>query len=1035
MTSIKTTPPSIVRGKGSLYRLLLFVLVMGYGLSGRAAAQYRFDSWTTADGVPHKTVRALCQTRDGYLWLATDDGLARFDGVRFTVFNTGTTSGIKSNRLSALAEDDAGNLWIATGNESGVIRYRDGAFTTLTMTDGLPSDQVLDVAADPAGGVLILTGKGVVKWRQGQFLSDPRQPLAIHETSRLYFDRGGALWINDEAGLHCFTAAGRRTLTEQDGLSSRFVLFIYQDRWGDYWISTREGRDKFSRQTGLNRLRDGKVTVYTQRDGLPEHSLWSISEDGRGNLLVGTGHNIVCFRENRFISGVAAGLPDYPTWAMAMIRDREGNVWVGTNERGLIRISEKVITNYSQQQGLLSNNVYPILANTAGNVWIGTWGGLNQYREGRLLTHHQRGTEQPRLITALHQDRTGQLWIGSYEGTFRFQAGRFMHWPENWKELPKNEVHAIHEDRTGALWLGAEGWLCRYRDGALTYFRRADGLPADDIKAILEVRDGTLWFGTNGGLAQWQNGAFKAWTERDGLAGNHIRCLYEDGEGTLWIGTGDAGLTRLKDGKFTAITVRDGLHDQGVFTILEDNRGNFWMSCNRGIYRVGKSELNEFAEGQRKRITSITFGQKDGMLDIECNGGSQPAGAKTPDGRLWFPTQKGVVVINPEALPHAAPPPVAIEECLLDRQAVACREGVRMTPDEERLEIRYTAPIFTKPEQVRFRYQLVGLDKDWVDARTERTVNYRHLPPGTYTFHVSAASLDGVWNPEGAALRIVIVPPFYRAGWFVALVALGGAALILFTVQRRINHLQRARGAQERFSRQLLDSQEQERKRIAAELHDSLNQTLVIIKNRALLGLKTPENPDRALGQLEEIAGAATQAIEEVKEIAYALRPYHLDRLGLTKAIADLLDRVADVQGLKITADLDDIDGVFAPESEINLYRIVQESLNNIIKHAQASTAQVTIRRAAEKMEITIQDDGRGFSIEDGGLQNADHKARKSPLQLTPRSAIRHPQSGGFGLIGLTERARMLGGQMTIQSTPGQGTTINLSITLKGTAL
>jgi signal transduction histidine kinase/ligand-binding sensor domain-containing protein len=996
-------------------RCLALACLLLAGAGTRAAAQFRYDQWTVDDGVPHKSVRDVLQSRDGYLWLATWDGLARFDGLRFRVFNTGTAKGIKSNRLNSLAEDDEGNLWIGTGDESGVIRYRDGAFTTLAAADGLPSDRVLDVAADPAGGVLILTGKGVVKWRQGRLTPDPRQPPAIHETSRLYFDRRGALWINDEAGLHCFTAAGqRRTLTEKDGLSSRYTECVYQDRRGDYWVSTRAGPAKFTAPMGLNRLHDGRVTVYTQAEGLPNAKAWTMCEDPRGNLWIGTGHNVVCWQGGRFLSGEAAGIPDYPTWALAMICDREGSVWVASNERGLLRVRPKLMTSYTEDQGLPSNNVYPLLKGRDGGVWIGTWNGLSRYRDGALIGYEKPVPGQDFMITALAEDRAGGLLIGSYGGTFRFQAGRYTRWPEGWEKMPQGVVHAIHEDRAGNVWVGAEGWLGRYRDGAFEYYRRADGMPNDNTKFILEARDGALWFGTNGGLARLQNGVLTAWTERDGLSGNHIRCLYEDEAGALWIGTSDAGLTRFKDGRFTAVTVRDGLHDQGVFALLDDAQGNFWISCNRGIYRVSRRELNEFAEGRLRRVSSTVFGKKDGMPDIECNGGSQPPAVRTEDGRLWFPTQKGVVALDPAALPPAVPPPAAIEACLLDREPVAHQNGVRVSPDNDSLEIQFTSVNFSFPDQVRFRYQMSGLDKDWVEAGARRRVSYNHLPPGDYTFRVSAAVPGGEWSQEAAALRVVVVPPFWRTWWFLTLAAVGLGGAVTAGVKRRFEHLHRARAAQEHFSQQLLASQEQERKRIAAELHDSLNQTLVIIKNRALLGLKTPDHHDRAREQLGEIAEAAAQAIEEAREIAYALRPYHLDRLGLTKAVAELLDRIADAHGLKITGALDDIDGTFAPEAEINLYRIVQEGLNNIVRHAQATAASVKISRQADAVELTIQDNGRGFAPGEG---RAGGERR-----------------GGFGLVGLAERARMLGGQMAVQSAPGQGTTISVRLPVKGAA-
>ncbi len=448
------------------------------------------------------------------------------------------------------------------------------------------------------------------------------------------------------------------------------------------------------------------------------------------------------------------------------------------------------------------------------------------------------------------------------------------------------------------------------------------------------------------------------------------------------------------------------------------------MSCNRGIYRVRKQELIDFAEGKTKAITSVAYGKSDGMLNVECNGGRWPAGVKTRDGKLWFPTMGGVVMIDPATVKaNTQPPPVVIEGMKINNEAVAAESwqsaiqtpqpAIQMRPGQENFEIEYTALSFINAENLRFKYKLENADADWIDAGTRRTAYFSHLALGDYVFKVIAANSDGVWNNAGQSLRITVLPPFYRTWWFVLLTVVTLLGLATLAYQYRIRQLQQLQRAQQNFARQLIASQEAERKRIAAELHDSLGQHLVVIKNLALMWLQRHTNDEAQ--PIRDISATTSQAISEVKEISYNLRPYQLDRIGLTKAIEALLKKAEAASGIRFTAALDDLQDALPKESEINFYRIVQECVNNILKHSQATEASVSIRHRGPHREphrgttlrMTIQDNGKGFTP---GIAASD----------------KH----GFGLTGINERAQLLGGQAIIQSAPNQGTTITLELTL-----
>jgi signal transduction histidine kinase/ligand-binding sensor domain-containing protein len=982
----------------------LAACLLGWLLGGVALAQYRFDSWTTDNGLPQNSITGITQTKDGYLWLTTFDGLVRFDGVRFTVFERTGTRGLPSNRLTTLFADRAGTLWIGT-EDSGLVRYQDGVFTAFTTEHGLPHNLVRWIYEDDAGTLVIVTQGGIVYWRAGRFAPAPES--GYFSQRRVYYSRSGALWVFDGNGLRRFKDGVWRTYglawsaTTGTGRNAKF----YEDRAGNIWFSAN--------LLGLYCIKGDELSAFSEKLGLPRTAeIWHIYEDSAGSIWVCTyGAGLFQYQTDRAsVYTKADGLSS--SNARCIFEDREGTLWVGTADRGLNRLTKQFLTTYSAAQGVGNGNVYPIYEDPTGTIWLGAdW--LTKLSNGKFTNYTRAEFPVFANLRSLAMDRTGRLWIGQVGGLFSLKDGQLT----NHSQLVSlagfqftATVHSTHEDRTGALWFGSDAGLFKLHGDTVTRYTTKDGLPGDDVKIVYEDRAGTLWFGTYGGLARWQDGRFVSFTVKDGLKSNRVRSLYEDADGVLWIGTYDGGLSRLKQGRITSCTTEQGLFNNGVFQILEDQRGNFWLSCNQGIYRVSRQQLNDFADGRIPKVNALAFGKREGMLTTECNGGEQPAGVKTRDGKLWFPTQEGAVVVDPEAVPfNAAAPPVLIESVILDRVSLPFQNGIEIRPGQANLEINYTGLSFIRAEQVRFKYKLIGQDQAWVEVGTRRVAYYPYLPPGEYTFTVIAANSDGVWNEQGASLRLRVIPPFYRTWWFITLALLSVIGAAVVAVRYRLAQLQRKHEAQAAFSRQLIESQEAERKRIAAELHDGLGQSLLVIKNRSLLGTMSPTVDGEAKDQFDEIAAATNQAIEEVRQIAYNLRPYHLDRLGLTQTIEAMLEKVSEASGINFIADIALLDGIFTNEGEVTLYRIVQESVNNIIKHAQATEARVQIRRAADQVTLKIEDDGRGFN------------------PLTP-ATNGQPVKGGFGLIGMAERARMLGGAYAIESAPGKGTMVTVTI-------
>jgi signal transduction histidine kinase/ligand-binding sensor domain-containing protein len=985
-------------------------------LSTSAKAQeYGFDVWTTANGLPQNTVTGVAQTPDGYLWLSTFDGLARFDGVRFTIFDKGNTKGILNNRFAGIFVDCEGAVWAVT--ENGVITvYRNGIFTSYQTPETLSRET--SIVSDANGDAIIETNDGFYYLQDGKLV--PISGLKEKNVKQFYYGKSGAKWTFGQNGVSRqkdsqMTNYALRLPSEN--LAYYFGLRHYEDNQGALWITFKNK---------LYRLVNGQITVFTKNEipALNELVLHLIFEGAEGSLwfVFGSSNStrqldgqLVRLKDNRFTSYNLGK----SVRATSGVTDREGNFWLAT-PTGLWRLRQQLITCLSVKDGLTSNEVYPLLQTNKGDIFIGTIQGVNRYVDGKIINSGLKYSENfPLYMRGLWEDDQARVWLG-YQGEGGF--GRFEE-PSSVKRIGKNDLPTgatdFASDREGNIWIATEEGLFKYKDDLeIAHYTVKDGLRNDKIITIHFDHNGNFWLGTFDGLSQFKDGKFIHYNAEANSPKGFVRVIYEDADGVLWFGTYGDGLVRYKDGKFFNFRVEHGLFNNGVFAILEDQFGNFWMSSNRGIHRVNRQELNDFAEGKIPTLNSVSYDEKDGMLNAECNGGRIPAAIKTKDGKFWFSTMGGVVIIDPEVENgNPNPPPVVIERVAIDRKPVdaekiqsATRDpnsAIELSPGQSNIAIAYTGLSLIKSEQIKFRYKLEGLEENWIEAGTKRTVDYSYLPAGTYTFRLIAANANGIWNMEGTAIKIIVHPFFYRTWWFIGLLALALGGLVRWIYHTRISRLQAIAAAKTVFSRQLIESQEAERKRIASELHDGLGQILVVIKNRAMLGINKGDDKERVAKELATISESASQALEEVREITNNLRPQLLDRLGLTKAITSMLKKVSGV--MEIESEIDSIDNTFNENEEISIYRIVQESLNNVIKHSNATTAAVKIKRTENHVLIRIQDNGEGFTVE------------------TVKS-----KSGGLGLIGLKERSQLLHGELLIDSEIGKGTTIEVRIQLPG---
>jgi signal transduction histidine kinase len=967
----------------SYFRRLLAYLALAFSAIPWAQAQYGYEIWTVDNGMPENEIRGITQTPDGYLWIATFNGLARLDGVHLTIFNR-ETPGLLSNQFGSMQQGRGGDLWLHSVDR-GLVRYHDGRFRAYGRQDGIPADIVNGVTGSDDGDVWVLSGGRVARWEEAtaHFVDvAPDAPRLAYKT--LLWDSRG-FWARRGDSIHCFSEGRFIDYKLPPRVAHEGLWGVALDESGTLWVETIGGY-----RAHLRADNQGPVA------GPPASADVTVGATRHERLPMRVGPHLI--RTFEFVSSnrKVSIIPRH------FYEDKQRNLWIGTLENGLYRLQRQSIRTYSMAEGLVDRDTYAIYQDRSNAMWVGAWHqGLSRFANGEFTSYTMADGLPSELVTALFEDKEGRFWVGTHGGLSLFDHGRFHLAKE--PELPEDAVvQAICEDRHGTLWFATRAGLARYENGKTRFLTRKDGLAADDTHVILETSNGDLWLGGYGGLTRIHNGEFERWTN---LPSNNIWSIHEDAEGVLWIGTYDGGLLRYRNGAFTSFTTKDGLFDNGVFQTLEDAYGYLWISCSRGIYRVSKRDLNDFAEGRLAKVASTPYGKIDGMQSRECNGGLWPAGIHARDGLLWFPTRDGVAVVDPEAAPHdPMPPSLTIESSLVDNVAKTVEAPLKIPPGAHNVEIHYTAPSFLNAEQTQFKYRLEGLDTDWIEVGDRRTAYYSHLLPGDYVFHVIAGNSDGVWNLTGKTLEVTVSSPFYRTWWFETLVMLALAGLLTAIWLYRDAQLRRAQAMQQAFSRQLIASQEAERKRIAAEMHDSLGQRLVVIKSLAALLLRSKKSasPDDA-DLMTEITQEASLAIDETRAISYNLRPFQLDRLGLKKAIEGMVRTVSAASGIRMTTELDDIDAFFPEDLRINFYRIVQESLGNIMKHSQAGTVTVRAQKKGSGMTLTIEDNGVGFSSSD--------RSSSTP-------------GGGFGLTGMGERAKLLGGELSMKSITGRGTTV-----------
>jgi ligand-binding sensor domain-containing protein/signal transduction histidine kinase len=977
---------------------------MVYGVVSSRAGEstetnFFLRAWKTADGLPDNAVTSIVQTHDGYLWLATYGGLARFDGVRFAVFNSANTPALQSDRITSLYEDARNTLWIA--HERGDLTcYRDGKFEAQGVHEHGERRKISYMGADENGDIWMLNEEGtLLRTRDGATCALPNTDafdlLAEAKPGKIWISSGGQLaWL--QQGI----------LTTNHSPHDGFVQGICASHDGNLWVICNDRIRKW----------DGAQWIEERGTNPCPSSVSGMLETAAGALVMGTVNSgvYILFPNQTVVHfDQKNGLPY--DWVRCVEEDREGTLWLGVGSGGLVAIQPAKVLTLNPPDHLEGNVALSVTAATDGAVWVGTEGaGLYRYLNGYWSQYGRDAGFSNVFIWSASQDQQGRLWAGTWgSGVYVKDGEHFMNPPGLTNiSIP---TPAVFHARDGTTWIGTSSGLIHYQKGVTQRYGESDGLKVPDVRAIAEDAAGGIWFGTLGsGLARLQDGQLKLFSKADGLASDYIQCLHFDREGTLWVGTYGNGLCRYQAGRFTTITTDNGLPNNFICDVQEDDYGNFWISSHKGIVRVTRPELAKCANGEIVHMHCMSYGLAEGMPSMECSGGLQPASAKTADGRLWFPTSRGVVVIDPKDVSGVRmPPPVVLEDIVANGKALAQNPDdihvLKFSAGAGQFEFHYTGLSFQAPEKILFQHQLVGWDPDWIDAGTKRTAEYNYLPPASYTFRVRARNDDGFWIGDGISFKFQVLPHFWQTWWFRLISVLAGAgavgASVLFATRQRM------RRKVERIQRQ--QSLERERTRIAKDIHDHLGANLTRISLLSQSAHGELDNPAQAATQLDRIYNTTRELTRSLDEIVWAVNPQHDTLDSLANYLGNFAQEFLVPINIRCRLDLPLQLPHWPITAEVrhNVFLAFKETLNNIAKHSAATEVTVLLAADTHDFTITVRDNGCGFD-----LPQVEANSEKQRL------------ARGNGLKNMRQRLEKLGGHATIDTAPGHGTRVTFFV-------
>ena len=1031
----------------------------------RPLSQVVLDAWDRADGLPQLSVTALAQTPDGFLWAGTQEGLARFDGLRFRSYDA-VTGDLPTSAVSDLLVGRDGALWV--GTRGGVARQRPGGFEAVPgVTEGA---YVFALAQDRDGGVWAGTRSGGIARFDGQGFRPVAGLDSLQAPVTALAAVGGAMWIGTRGrGLWRWTDGEAEPITPNT-LGEAHVTSILVGG-GEVVIGTLE--------SGLFRVRDGRLRAV---DALEGAGVRALHRDPLGTLWVGTeGGGLARVRD-----GAAAYLTESGGLPHATVRslltDHEGSLWVGTEGGGLARIRPGKMITWGTPEGLGSDMAFSVVEDELGAVWVATeGGGVSRIAGGAVTTYTTADGLPGEVAIALAPASGGGVWVGFHgDGLALVQGGRVTRY-----DLPTPSVFGLHTDPDGTVWAATSGGLLRLRAGEVTVFTEDDGLSSNVVTAIARDARGHLLVGTyEGGLTVLDtasgDGVRAVSTVRaaDGLGSEAVISVLGAPDGTVWLGTEGGGLSRLSpDGRVVTVRAEDGLPSDIILHALQDGRGGLWLSTNRGLVALREADVEAFARGERERVPVTIYDESDGLRTREFNGGVSPAGWRAEDGTLWFVGAAGAVAVPPGPVrTNEVAPPVAILGVRVNGEAVPLAETVRLEPGLRRLSIDYTALSFIGSGGLRFRYRLDGVDDDWVEVGAVREADYTNLAPGAYTFRVQAANADGVWSDTAATVAFDLAPSLTQTVWFRALVALALLGLLGLGYAARVRALTRRQRQLEDLVAERTASVERERARAEAArnraeaawaqsvldretietqagdlaeandalraantqlaetsevkshlmrvvAHDLNNPLGVVLGYADVLREETPPESDthelidvieRAAGEMLELVKRFLGA-EAIDDGRLAMGAAPVDLAGLAVHVADRFQPAARKKDQTLTVRTGGPAWVTGDRDWLK--EVADNLVSNAVKYTPKGRAiHVEVRQESGRVQFRVSDQGPGLTAED----KAKLFGRFQRLSAQPTG---DESSTGLGLSIVKKVVEMHGGRVWAESAPGRGAT------------
>lgn len=1009
--------------------------------------QYYLNEWK--ESLPQSTVLSVTQSKNGYIWFATYEGLVRFDGIQFTVFDVETTPEIRINSISVVYEDSAERLWVGTSG-GGLICVENGKFTSYTKESGLVDNIVYSIVEGKDKSIWIGTPHGISRFIEGKFTSyTTTNGLTNNSVKAFCSDSNGVIWIGtDGGGLNKFEN-NRFTAVVSEEIDDS-IDAIVEDKEATIWIGNRT--------KGVTCFKNGQWINY--REGLSNNLIRTLHVDKEGVLWIGTAAGgLNCYRNRQFLTfkpshALSQGI------VRTIWSDREGSLWIGTND-GLKQLKDRKFFSYVVENELQKSSAKTVFEDSKARLWIGfDGGGISYVDKEKPYSFTTKQGLVNNYVRSICEDADGIIWVGMQDGGLQKVVNGHLTRQAVPERLRQVGINVIFKDSKDGLWIGTIGaGLFYFRKGLFTSYTKADGLSDNLIRAVAEDKKGNIWIGTSdGGLNLLKDGKITVFTTEQGLVSNSIFSLYVDNKDILWIGTND-GLSCFHGGKFINYKIYNGLYSNSIFSILQDQDKNFWFSSNKGLFKIPQQELEEFAQGRLTTVRSEGYGKSDGI--VQCNGASQPSAWKTKEGRLVFPTIKGVIIVDPKrVVKNTQPPPIIIEQVIIDQQQISVTGDLKISAGKQSFEFRYTGLSLTAPENMKFKYMLEGYNDTWIDAGNRRVAYYTNLSPGDYTFRVIACNGDGVWNETGTSFHFSLLISPWKS-WFaysIYILILVASASGLVWLRLKVLKSQK----------ELLEAKVKERTIELAKAIDKLKlsqKTALASEARALEAnrakskflanmsheIRTPMNGVIGMTRLlldtnldveqREYAETVRQSAESLLVIINDILDFSKIEAGklqleiidfdlreLVQQVVALVESHATKKGLRLSLLMEPQVPTALCGDPIRIRQILTNLVGNAVKFTDKGSIEVKVSLEAEnensaQVHFSVKDTGIGIELP------AQEKLFESFMQADS-STTRKFGGTGLGLAISKQLVEMMSGQIGVESAIGKGSDFWFSIPL-----